>query len=95
MANNHSLLELPSVVKPATVKAVLAESLRVQQIADRWASGSPKKVKAMEADKTLLPRLREQAQLESQTIADARVGGAMSDTPDSEILAMNEIPLLP
>jgi hypothetical protein len=74
---------------------VLGESLRVQQIADRWASGSPKKVKAMEASGTLLARLKEQADLENETISNARVGGAMSDVPDSEILALNEIPQLP
>ena len=95
MPQDHSLLSAPRVLKPATVKAVLAASPRVQQIADRWASGSPKKVKSMEAAGTLLPRLKEQAELETSTIVDARMGGAMSDTPDSEILALHEIPQLP
>jgi len=92
---DHSLLSAPHVLKPATLKDVLRQSLRVQQIADRWASGSPKKVKSMEAAGTLLPRLREQAELETSTIVDARIGGRMSDTPDSEILALHDIPQLP
>jgi hypothetical protein len=70
-------------------------SQRAWQIAHRWAAGAPGKVKGMEADGTLLERLREQAELEAQTIADARVGGAMSDVPDSEVLALYDIPLLP
>ncbi|HXF65631.1 MAG TPA: hypothetical protein VNK67_02885 [Burkholderiales bacterium] len=92
--SDHSLMYAKRF-KPETVKAVLQESLRVQQIADRWVSGAPKKVKAMEAEGTLLQRLREQAELENQTIADAQVGGRIMDVPDSEILAMYEIPLLP
>ena len=95
MPQDNSLLDAPRVLKPATVKAVLAESLRAQQIADRWAAGAPHAVRDMEADGTLLSRIKEQADLESQTISDARIGGAYSDTPDSEILAMYEVPLLP
>jgi len=89
-------LDLPRVVKPETVRAI--EKLlgqRAWQIADRWAAGAPEKVKEMEADGTLLERLREQAKLEAETISDARVGGAFSDVPDSEILAMHEIGPLP
>jgi len=82
--------------KQETLKAIFAGgSVRVRQVADRWASGSPKKVKEMEAAGTLLPRLKEQAELENSTISDARVGGAMNDTPDSEILALYDIPALP
>lgn len=92
--SKHSLLVAHKVLKPATVKSLLAESLRAQLIADRWASASPKKVREMERDGTLLPRLREQANVENRTIVDARTGGAMSDVPDSEILALNDIPLL-
>ena len=94
MPQDNSLM-YASRFKPETVKAILAEPLRVQQVADRWASGSPKKVKAMEAAGTLLARLKEQAELETSTLADARMGGAMSDAPDSEILALHQIPQLP
>lgn len=92
--NNHSLLNARRF-KPETVKVLLRENLRVQKIADRWASGSPKKVKQLEASGQLLPRLKEQADLENEAISNARVGGAMSDVPDSEILALHEIPALP
>lgn len=89
-------LDLPRVVTPDTVAAIEKHcSLRGWQIADRWAAGAPKKVKEMEAAGQLLPRLKEQADLENETISNARVGGAMNDTPDSEILALNEIPALP
>jgi hypothetical protein len=89
-------LDLPRVVKPETVRAIEKQlGQRAWQIADRWAAGAPEKVKEMEADGTLLERLREQAKLEAETISDARVGGAFSDVPDSEILAMYEIGPLP
>lgn len=94
-SRDRGLLNAPDVLRPETVTAVLKEPLRVQQIADRWASGSPKKVKQFEANGTLLQKLRAQAQLENEVISKARVGGAMSDVPDSEILALAEIPPLP
>ena len=83
------------VLKPATVKMLQGQPLRMQQIADRWASGSPAKVKALEANGQLLDRLKERAALENQTLADAKAGGAMNDTPDSEILALNGVDSLP
>lgn len=89
-------LDFPRVVQPKTVRVIEKDlSLRGWQIADRWAAGAPDMVRAMEANGTLLPRLKEQADLEARTIADARVGGAYNDTPDSEILALYEIPQLP
>jgi hypothetical protein len=92
---DHSLLHAPKVLKPETVKSLAGKPLRVQQIADRWASGSPTKMKALEANGSLLERLKEQSDVEGKVLADARVGGAMSDVPDHEILAMNEVePLL-
>ena len=95
MPQDHSLLDAPNVLKAETVKLLMREPLRVQKIADRWASGSPKKVRQFEASGTLFPKLREQAQLEAEMISDAKMGGRFSDVPDSEILAMYEIPLLP
>jgi len=92
---DNSLLNAPKVLKSATVKAMQGQPLRVQQIADRWASGSPTKVRALEANGVLLPRLKEQAALEGKVLADARMSGAFSDVPDHEILAMNEIGALP
>lgn len=95
-SENEFWLDLPRVVKAETVRMIEQNlSLRGWQIADRWALGSPKKVKRMEAAGTLIPRLKEQQKLEAGIISDARVAGRMSDTPDSEILAMHEIPLLP
>ena len=89
-------MTLPNVVAPETVRAVVKNlSLRGWQIAERWASGSPKKVKQMEAAGSLISKLKEQQRLELETISDARVSGRMSDVPDSEILAQHEIHLLP
>ena len=89
-------LDFPRVVQPKTVRVIEKDlSLRGWQIADRWAAGTADRVRAMEADGTLLPRLKEQADLEARTIADARVGGAFQDVSDSEILALHEIPQLP
>lgn len=93
---NFQFLALPKVVAPETVQAALKSlSLRGWQIADRWALGAPKKVKAMEAAGTLIPKLKEQQKLEAETISDARVAGRMADVPDSEILALQDISLLP
>ena len=94
MPNTHNLLHAKRF-KPETVRLILAESLRVQQIADRWVAGVPKKVKVMEENGTLLQRLREQADVENRTISAARTGGQMMDVPDNEILALHEIPQLP
>lgn len=95
MSQDHSLLNAPKVLKPATVKALQGQPLRVQQIVDRWASGSPTKAKSLEANGKLLERAKEQANLEGKVLADARMSGAFSDVPDHEILAMNEVdPLL-
>ena len=88
-------LEFPNLVKRETVSAVERIGYRAPMIADRWALGSPKKVKAMEADGTLIEKIRAQHKLEIRTLSDARVAGRMADVPDSEILAMNEIPQLP
>lgn len=93
---NFQFLALPAVVAPETVTAVLKGlSLRGWQIADRWALGCPATVKQMESDGQLIPKLKKQQKLESEIICDARVAGRMSDAPDSEILAMHEISLLP
>jgi hypothetical protein len=89
-------LDLPRVVRPETVAAIEKSlSLRGWQIADRWAAGAPAMVKRLEAEGTLLARLKEQADLEAEVIADARIGGRFQDVPDSELLAMNEMPALP
>ena len=89
-------LEFPKVVKPETLRAVeRIADYRVPSIADRWALGSPEKVRKMEADGTLIPRLKAQHKLEVRTLSDARVAGRMADVPDSEILAMHEVPQLP
>lgn len=93
---DFQFLALPNVVAPETVQAALKNlSLRGWQIADRWALGAPDTVKAMEMVGTLIPSLKEQQKLEAETISDARVGGRMQDIPDSEILALQEIPSLP
>lgn len=93
---DFQFLALPNVVAPETEMAALKNlSLRGWQIADRWALGAPATVKAMEKAGTLIPCLKEQQMLEAATISDARVGGRMQDLPDSEILALHNIPLLP
>jgi hypothetical protein len=95
-AQQFAWLDLPTVVRPDTLRNIEQQlSLRGWQIADRWAAGAPAKVRRMQADGTLLARLKEQAALEARTISDARIGGCFSDVPDSELLAMNEIPILP
>ena len=78
-------------MKPATVKMLQGQPPRVRQVADRWASTSLTKFKALESHGKLLDALKAQAKLEGNVISDARVGGAMSDVPDHEILALNEI----
>jgi hypothetical protein len=89
-------LDLPRVVRPDTLKAIEQNlSLHGWQIADRWAAGARGMVRQMEADGTLMPRLKEQADLEAETISDARISGRFHDVPDSELLAMYEIPALP
>jgi hypothetical protein len=88
-------MSAPRVLKPATLKALRGQPMSVQNVVDRWASGSPTKVKALESNGKLLERAKEQAALERKTVADARVGGAMSDVPDFEILQAAEIDLLP
>jgi hypothetical protein len=94
--NHYGMTSLPWIgVKLATVRALQRQPLRVQQIADRWASGSRTQVRALEAKGQLLERLKEQAALEGKVLADARMCGAFSDVPDHEILAMNEIEALP
>jgi len=94
--NYYGMTFLPwSGVKLATVRALQSQPLRVQQIADRWASGSKEQVWVLEARGQLLERLKEQAALEGKVLADARMSGAFSDVPDHEILAMNEIEALP
>jgi hypothetical protein len=94
--SNFRFLTLPHVVNERTMREVNKYlHLRGWQIADRWAAGAPEKVKQMEANATLIPRLMEQEQLEAETVSEARVSGRNSDVPDSEILALHEIPALP
>jgi len=94
--SHYGMTSLPWIgVKLATVRALQSQPLRVQQIADRWALGSRTQVWALEAKGHLLERLKEQAALEGKVLADARMSGAMSDVPDHEILAMNEVSSLP
>jgi hypothetical protein len=93
--NDHSLLAAPKVLKPASLKALRGQPMSVQNVVDRWASGSPTKVKALEAHGKLLERAKEQAAIERKVLADARASGAMSDVPDFEILQAAEIDLLP
>ena len=90
------LLDSPNVLKPETVKTLLAQGhLRMWKIADRWSAGWPEKIKAMEANGTLMLRLDKQATKENRTISNARVAGKNSDLPDSEILALYGIPAAP
>jgi len=94
--NHYGMMFLPwSGVKLATVRALQSQPLRVQQIADRWASGSREQVWVLEAKGQLIERLKEQSALEGKILADARMCGAFSDVPDHEILALNEIEALP
>lgn len=94
--DNFQFLALPKVVAPETVQAVVSKlSLRGWQIAERWAMGAPVTVKAMERSGNLISSLKEQQNLESDIISDARVSGRNQDVPDSEILALHEIQLLP
>ena len=84
------------VVKPETLREITRMlGAPGWSIADRWALSVPIKMRQMEADGTLVPMLLKQETLEVETIVDARSEGIPMDTPDSEILAMNEIPLLP
>ncbi len=55
----------------------------------------PAKMRQMEADGTLVQMLLKQQTLEVETISEARAVGIQLDTPDSEILQMYEIRLLP
>jgi hypothetical protein len=92
----EALLDSHKVLNPETVQRLLREvSGRGWKVADRWASGWPEETKAMEAAGTLIDRVKEQAKLENETISDARVGGANSDLPDSEILTLYDIPVEP
>jgi hypothetical protein len=90
------LIVANKLLKPETVARLLREvGNRGWQIADRWASGWPRKTRELEAAGTLIDWLKAQANLEDETISDARVGGANSDLPDSEILALHDIPEYP
>lgn len=94
--DRHGLIFVQGVGrKLATAKALQAESLRVQQIAGRWALGAPDKVNQLEADGFLLQRLKEQADLEETILAGARVSGAFSGVSDQEILRQHGISELP
>jgi len=57
--------------------------------------GAASTVREMERAGTLIPSLKAQQKLEADLISDARVSGRNQDLPDSEILALYEIPLLP
>jgi len=84
------------VVKPETLREI-SRMLGAPgySIADRWALSVPTKMRKMEAAGTLVPMLLKQETLEMETISDARADGIPMDTPDSEILQMYEIRLIP
>lgn len=78
MLNSHLL-------KPETLRAIAKLGKTADAIADRWAVGWPTQTKAMEADGTLIYRLKEAAEVEAGAIALHRAGGENSHLADGEL----------
>ena len=82
------------LVNPATVNLIeQGTSLRGKQIADRWASTAPDRMLELEANGTLVDRLKKQQTVENSALSDARVHEANRGLPESEILAMMGVDL--
>jgi len=73
------------ILKPETISAAAKLGPIADQILDRWAMGWKAKLKAMEKDGTLLPRLKEQAEAEKDALMRGREGGQNSHLSDAEI----------
>nr|WP_223964799.1 hypothetical protein [Burkholderia diffusa] len=86
-----------TVLKPATIHAVRrSPSYHLQgwKILDRWAFNSPAKLRALEAEGTviLLGRLLSQQTLEHQALSQpTSMEQLSSGTTEQEILTMHEI----
>ena len=78
MPNDHSLMFVPSLLKPEMVKAIEAMDMTAQQIADRWVSGWAAETLAQEASGDLLPQLRAQAEKENEVYLQMQPGGRTS-----------------
>jgi len=80
-----------NVLKPETLDAIVRLGNTAQTVAERWTSGWKKKVLAMEADGSLLPRLKEQAEREAEALSSAQVGGANNHLAKHEIMELYDI----
>lgn len=89
MATNNPL-NYQNVLKPETIRAISSLPTRAHQIADRWASRPQWKAKmlAHEQDGTLLDRLKEQADLETEALvgADSESMAHLADHEKMELL---------
>ncbi|HXC39516.1 MAG TPA: hypothetical protein VN667_11280 [Burkholderiales bacterium] len=85
------MMQAQRILRPETVNAIVKMGPQAERIADRWAMGWKADLKQLETAGSLLPRLKEQAERESQVLADARQGGENSHLADHEILAMNDV----
>lgn len=83
------------VFKPETLAAIAELGPTAEVVADRWAGGWPKDTKALEKAGKLIPVLKAQAQKESETLSDARVGGMNNHLATHEIAELYGIDLQP
>src|SRR4030065_2944 len=89
----------PRPTMPITLHAQSLETLdasvrmgsMAQTVAERWVSGWKKQVLAMEADGSLLTRIKDQADREAEVMSEARVGGALNHRADHEIAQMYDL----
>ena len=95
MPNDHSLMFVPSPLKPETVKAIEAMGMSAQQIADRWVSGWAAETLALEASGDLLPQLRAQAEKENEVYLQMQPGGPYNHLARHEAAQMFDFALEP
>lgn len=80
-----------NVLKPETLDAIVRLGFMAQTVAERWTSGWKKKVLAMEADGSLLERIKDQAERETEVMSSAQVGGANNHLAMHEIMEMYDL----
>lgn len=76
------------LLKPETRRQIADMGPNAESIVDRWLGGWPKRTVAMEADGTLIPRLKSQLETEMNLLADARTGGSLNHLAEHEIMEL-------
>jgi len=89
---HQPIVNAPDVLKPETLAKVSQMGRLAEQIADRWASGWPARVRKMEQEGTFLERLTIQVDQEREALARAQDWGHLARHELMELFDINPAP---